>query len=1066
MPSPRISTAMSSSSTSPSSRVSTANTSALPTPLSSPDHRASAKHAQHPYRARSSGVHTINADRIRHNSSASEHRTASTSTQPLAAQMSSASSRRFQNATVDGLDSFGSTMQRARRSPTSSLRSRHEMETLPQEQQQWWENVLPPGQLAERLRRAQRGPTPDTRVPTSRLSPRLAASPPLLEDAEDGPRATRASILRSSVGSTARAMASEASDSVKPDSSSSRSPKRRATTIQGCLAPPPLTSSTAHKEQHSISSRSASTRSSFSMGELTSATSSGNEDSPTGGHSPELATDQWAMRHWPHGNNSSSAQSASGRSTPTGSLISRSKSNRRSRVLSDNNLGLGLSLSRENQMHSCASIDEHFRQWHESLPFEAQSNGKPMTASLSSSSSASSSSSHMPRFGLRPFPRTSSSNSERGATRVYSEEPEASSEEESSLHERLLHNASDAHGHAASRGSDMRSHRSQRTSSLYTNGTARPNSVIGSTERDSSLTDEYIGISPSSSRRGSLKLSNSGSGGGAISLRHVSFSQDIDVKQGSHTQKAQSVGRVHGRAVASSLSQNQEAPHRRGSLKINAAASTHQPSRLPSSMLFPSSQHADPEVRLHAHSHVRGKRMPSHSAPTSPRMAFQPVQGDGQKGPSRPRPSSAMMGASSRKSDDESDPTVSSTSASAVQTTSEDQRTSSSAELALLSSLGVAQAQFASARSLASALTRQLSAPLRPMLHLTLFFSISSMAFVALTGFLLAGYLFTIWDDINNHGRNIHHNVNSARKGIHGKVTWTRRMLGMPIQEDKASSTQTTASATENAASSAKAGNSSVPKTAQNTSGASAAAFAKGASMTVWRYTFGLPVALAQSVTPSAVVDAFVDREGNNRGSGAAPARNGTKGRKRTASSSPSSRDNCKAKPEPSSPHQMPPRPPLSSLLPSIAFTVVIALGAGLASFFASRAAGAAAGPTGSSSASGAPQSSSSAAASPRSESSPPLHHRHDAAHLASPYLPGAAAAARPTSIHTSNGLGSGTGAARSARQSHRRAKSSGNAFAAAAATGNSRAGTYMHAGSRVVSTTDSAHVRRGHPLK
>ena len=115
-------------------------------------------------------------------------------------------------------------------------------------------------------------------------------------------------------------------------------------------------------------------------------------------------------------------------------------------------------------------------------------------------------------------------------------------------------------------------------------------------------------------------------------------------------------------------------------------------------------------------------------------------------------------------------------------------RTSSIPDVALLSSLNVAQNQLATAGNLAVTLTRQLSAPLRPVFHLALFLSISSVTLASLLCFLTASYMLTAWDDVSKRSHRVTAVAGSARKSVEATVTWGFKMLAPPKRPSKPSS--------------------------------------------------------------------------------------------------------------------------------------------------------------------------------------------------------------------------------------------------------------------------------------
>ncbi|KAN0062927.1 hypothetical protein ACQY0O_004748 [Thecaphora frezii] len=266
-------------------------------------------------------------------------------------------------------------------------------------------------------------------------------------------------------------------------------------------------------------------------------------------------------------------------------------------------------------------------------------------------------------------------------------------------------------------------------------------------------------------------------------------------------------------------------------------------------------------------------------------------------------------------------------------------RSSSIPDIALMDGLHVAQHQLATAGNLAVTLTRQLSAPLRPVFHLTLFLSISSITLVSLTCFLAAGYLLTAWDDVSARSRRVGAAAGNARKSIEATVTWGVKMLGSePQQPERHRPHQRSQSPIPPAGPAvAQTGGESDPIAAEPYDIHAPSSNNKARSHFAWPIDLALSCATAVAfrVIPSPITGAFGfrtdgrDRPSRPAAAAAATSQSGTArnvGRGRTASES-----------------RLPPRPPLSLLLPSILFTLLIALGAGLASFFASRRAAASA---------------------------------------------------------------------------------------------------------------------------
>lgn len=724
----------------------------------------------------------------------------------------------------------------------------------------WWENVLPPGQLAERLKRAQPGSSTST-----------------VEETDDGPRHSRKSILRSSTSETNNKKGKQFSSNSLPRSSSSTimtdenpTPSSSSSSSSMYLSPPLQPWNGGRIRAGTWSSQSSSygsyptpsTRSSISVGDMSSSSSS-NDESPSERRSPILAGEDWSSMLHGFGDRGSGATS------PTS--ITRSKTNRRRRFIgSDDGTGLGVTI--RGAKGSVVDLDERLRQWNNGIPF------------TSSSSSATAS--------LRPFP---SSRQSRTGSDLY-DTPEHSSAEE------------DHHN-----GPYYGNHRFPRTSSTRTSDTVR----------DSIRTKAASLASAPTSRRSSITAGHHSNTQSYHPSRRVSFSQEVEVVQSNDVKKVQTIGRAHGRSM-STLSDKHDL---RNKFTITPQARTH-------------TSHLRAQEDLQSHS--RRKRSTCYSAPTSPRLAALHLSAADPK----ERPFSKLSRETTPTSSGRSTPKTRSR-----KNSFNAEEDADVARLAILTnSLGVAHNQLSSARSLAMALTRQLSAPLRPFFHLTLLVSISSVAFVALASFLFAGYMCTVWDDVNSRGKSLQNNVTSARKTLESRVQWTRTMLGIGSSEEKIG--------TEN--SNAKEAEAAIKNAEQNKKGS------------LGSFVFALPIAVAQSLIPSVVTGRKDTHTHSTPYTTSAPS-----GGKRTYSSRRASRNENNAF------HTLPPRPPLSSLLPSIAFTIVIAFGAGLASFFANRAAapapaGDASHPSvsasGRNSASGSSQASIAASSSARRHG----HHRFD----------------------------------------------------------------------------------------
>lgn len=668
-----------------------------------------------------------------------------------------------------------------------------------EERNDWWENVLPPGQLVDRLKRTQSNSSTSTSI---------------LEETEDGPRHSRKSIIRSS--NDGKKVKHSSSSNTLPRSASSTMADEHSSNMY--LSPPSqgMRAGTWSSQSSSYGSYpTPSTRSSISVGDMSSSSSS-NDESLSERRSPTLVGEDWSSMLHGFGDRSSGATS------PTS--ITRSQTNRRRRFIgSDDGTGLGVTI--RGAKGSVVDLDERLRQWNNGVPFTNAERPR------SSSSAAN----------LRPFP---SSRQSRSGSTLY-DTPEHSSAEE------------DHHG------SYYGFQRFPRTSSTRTSDTVR----------DSVRSKAASLASAPSSRRSSITAGHHGNPQSYHSSRRVSFSQDVEVVQSNDVKKVQTIGRAHGRSM-STLSDK----HGMGYKPIATPQARTHASNLRAQEIIPPS---------------RGKRSTCYSAPTSPRMVAAHLA------------AAEAKERSSRRLSREATPTSSGRSTPKTRSrrnSINEEEDADVARLAVLShSLGVAHTQLSSARSLAMALTRQLSAPLRPFFHLTLLISISSVAIVALASFLFAGYMCTAWDDVNSSGKSLQNNVTSARKTLESRVQWTRKMLGISPSEDKSGTEQPSVNKAE-------------PVKAEDHKTQSA----------LVRFIFALPIAVAQSLMPSVT---------GNKQTHAPHTTSAPTGGSRTYNTRRAGRNDNNAS------HTLPPRPPLSSLLPSIAFTIVIAFGAGLASFFANRAA-------------------------------------------------------------------------------------------------------------------------------
>ncbi|CDR99494.1 hypothetical protein [Sporisorium scitamineum] len=248
-------------------------------------------------------------------------------------------------------------------------------------------------------------------------------------------------------------------------------------------------------------------------------------------------------------------------------------------------------------------------------------------------------------------------------------------------------------------------------------------------------------------------------------------------------------------------------------------------------------------------------------------------------------------------------------------------RATSIPDVVLLESLNVAHKQLASAGNLALTLTRQLSAPLRPVFHMTLFLSISSITVLSLACFLCASYMLTAWDDVSKRTHKVGEVAGRTKHRFEKTLDWGLRMLGPAETTSRSGGDSKSSSGKAKAKASGEAASGS-GSTASSSGTASAKAvetkkrgpvLAAGHAL-LWpaRMAFSGASTVAHTLTPPSISNMFSSGQQRDR---------------------PSAQGKGKAK----SGSTLPPRPPLSTLLPSILFTLLLAIGAGLTSFLASR---------------------------------------------------------------------------------------------------------------------------------
>jgi hypothetical protein len=568
------------------------------------------------------------------------------------------------------------------------------------------------------------------------------------------------------------------------------------------------------------------------------------ESSVEGRRSPSHQREGAEQRHkgWDRSGNISPATSHS---------MSRSTSNRRSRVLDNNGeCGLGLALGTKNG-HATTELEERFGQWSSEKPFHSSS-----------------------QSSLRPFP--SSTGIYLSPAHILANTPEVSSDEEG------LH------------GDDNDMVRCTTTSkvTLTTRRITRVSSVVKSFESERGITSRAdkrksmptFSTPPSSSIRrtswapdGNVASSSSTT---STLPRHVKFNQDVEISAGNEEKReshtlGRHIGRTH--SLLNDMDRYKASPSAEFARQLGE--------KCPVAAL---DARVDTAAGPQLHAHIRGRRTPCYSAPTSPRFIHQALDFD-EKISTRPRKETGMP---------------SSLQASSSASASAPSSAAPSPDLALLSSFSAAQNQMASAGSMAFS---HLSVPLKPMIYLTILFSISSFAFMALAGFLVVGYLITAWDDFHYRGKVIQKNISNVKN-------WCGRLVGGQNAPSEGTS-----------APSSKQSSSSTHHDHHPNSSPSRIITAP------LRMAFAVPATIAYKLTPTSISDSFGLNGESEAGSASDPALSGSSNGRRRNSKDSSSTPQA----SPSSPHSsIPPRPPLSSLLPSIFLTIFIALGAGIISFF------------------------------------------------------------------------------------------------------------------------------------
>ncbi|PWN22201.1 hypothetical protein BCV69DRAFT_276208 [Microstroma glucosiphilum] len=225
----------------------------------------------------------------------------------------------------------------------------------------------------------------------------------------------------------------------------------------------------------------------------------------------------------------------------------------------------------------------------------------------------------------------------------------------------------------------------------------------------------------------------------------------------------------------------------------------------------------------------------------------------------------------------------------------------------------------------------------RPLLHFTLIWCVSGATVMALVGCLMMSYFLTAWDD-----------VAPSRKWAHsqskGKQRAASEMREGQYDDDSGSSTI-----------SSDGLNTGTNTTATTTSGETSpgtnpSSRRSSTTMELTRhaldhlvlhpltYAASVPIAVAKSFTPSMVESASASSRRASLAAEDAMRHPSSLHRHPSAANevvsppltSPASSNKSAPPPPPPKPKDLPPRPPLSALIPSMLFTILIAVGAGL----------------------------------------------------------------------------------------------------------------------------------------
>ncbi|PWN28585.1 hypothetical protein BDZ90DRAFT_152276 [Jaminaea rosea] len=244
-------------------------------------------------------------------------------------------------------------------------------------------------------------------------------------------------------------------------------------------------------------------------------------------------------------------------------------------------------------------------------------------------------------------------------------------------------------------------------------------------------------------------------------------------------------------------------------------------------------------------------------------------------------------------------------------------------EVAVLRSLQSAQHHITRTTSTALSYSRSLlhlPAPVvRPLMQATLIWWISSATLFALGTCLLASYCLTVWDDVNGKKRS-------------AEAQWGKKR-GATRQEEEDDS--------HSASTSTYASPSATPSASRRASAANALALVEEVGKVVFisplHFAAKVPLAVAYSLAPRAVPTGS-SPSSNGSSSSTTPTKERSRSGSLVAAEGDAAEDATDSQQneerqrryKDAKDRPLPPRPPLSSLIPSMFFTLLLALGAGL----------------------------------------------------------------------------------------------------------------------------------------